>query len=330
MKILHVDFEFDYGNPKRGKNLIGEMGFKQSMIALGHEVISFYWDKYLHDVDSLQKALLLKAEEIKPDLIFFMLFQDQFKKETLLKLKSQFHTVNWFGDDSWRFDNFTKDYANLFTTCITTDKFSVDKYHALGQQRVINSQWAVIPTQPPKNLNIKYEYDVSFVGGFNYTRDWFVKTLQSKGIKVATFGFGWENGPISLEKMNDIFLKSKINLNLSNSKCYDIRYVLSHPIYLAHTIKTKKNASQIKARHFEINYNGGFQLADYSAGLEDYFNLGKELVCYRDIDEAILLINYYLKHSDEREEIKNKGFLRACNEHTYIHRFKEIFEQILK
>ncbi|MCK5882649.1 MAG: glycosyltransferase family 1 protein, partial [Bacteriovoracaceae bacterium] len=76
------------------------------------------------------------------------------------------------------------------------------------------------------------------------------------------------------------------------------------------------------------NYNGGFQLTDFSAGLEDYYLVGKEITCYRDIDEATTLIKYYLENDEERERIKEAGFKRALNEHTYHHRFKDILERI--
>jgi spore maturation protein CgeB len=318
---------YDYGKPERGLNNIGQLGFKKSIEDLGHEVIPFYYDEFLKKTDELQTEILKKADEVKPDLIFFILFQDQFYIETLKKLKDKYTTFNWFGDDSWRFDNFTSRYANHFTFCSTSDKFSIPKYHKIGQKNVMMGQWAVIKTPSPENVEeIDYEFDVSFIGGFNYARGWFLKMLESRGIKVQAFGNGWPNGAVSLERMNEIFLKSKINLNLSNSKCFDIRYVLSHPMRLAHTLKTKKNATQMKARHFEINYNGGFQLADFAAGLDDYLDIGKEVVCYKDVDEASTLIKYYLNNDEEREKIKLKGFERSVREHTYQARLKAILD----
>lgn len=330
MKILFVDMLYDYGKKDRGINYIGQYGFKQSLEDLGHEVVPFYYDDYLNKTDALQPAILKFADEVKPDLIFFILFQDQFYQETLDKLKSKYTTFNWFGDDSWRFDDFTCRYARSFTFCSTTDKFSFHRYHALGQKNVIMSQWAVINTPPPPSIDVEYEFDVSFVGGFNYFRDWFIKTLRKRGIKVEAFGNGWPNAMVSLERMNEIFLKSKINLNLSNSKSYDIRYVLSHPIRMAHTLKTKKDATQIKARHFEIPYNGGFQLSDYSAGLEEYYIIGKEVACYKDVDEARTMIQYYLDQDDERELMKRLAFEKSVDHHTYKHRLKEIIRIITK
>ena len=329
MRILFVDMQYDYGIPERGPNNIGQKGFLQSLVNLGHDVEPFYYDDYLKNTGPLQEALLRKADEYTPDLVFFILFQDQFKKDTLLKLKEKYTTFNWFGDDSWRFNDFTSKYLNCFDYCSTSDKFSIPKYHGLGQSNIMMGQWAVINTDPPKNIeNIDYEFDVSFVGGFNYARGWFIKMLRKRGINVKAFGNGWPSGAVSLERMNEVFLKSKINLNLSNSKCFDVRYVLNNPIHIAHTLKTKKDATQIKARHFEINYNGGFQLADFAASLDEYLAIGKEVVCYKDVDEAISLIFYYLNQNEEREAVKEACIKSALNHHTYEHRLRNIIENI--
>ena len=326
MKILYVDLQYDYGDPKRGTNDIGLYGFKKSFETLGHDVETFYWDEYLKNPSTMQEPLKKRADLVKPDIIFFCLFRDQFEVETLNYLKSKYTTINWFGDDSWRFDTFTKYYANCFTYCVTTDKYSIPKYNAIGQKNVINGQWAALELSPPKSLDVEYKYDVSFVGGFNYFRKWFVNQLIKNGISVHTFGNGWPSGPIPLDQLRDTFLKSKINLNLSNSKSFDIRYVLSAPIHLAHTLKTKKNSSQMKARTFEIPYYGGFQLTDYAPALGDYFDIGRDLAAYRDIDEAILLIKYYLDDNDERERVKRSGYVKAMGKHSYLNRIKEILE----
>lgn len=287
----------------------------------------FYYDEYLNDTLTLQQKFLNFVDQQKPDLIFFSLFQDQFAIETLDYLKSKYTTINWFGDDQWRFNNFTYKYATHFTYCVTTDKFSIGKYKALGQNNIIYSQWAAINSHIIPEFS-DYLYDVTFVGGFHPYRQWFIDILQQRGLDIKVFGNGWENGPLSAEAMNQIFASSKINLNLSNSNSYDFRYLLSDWKAIPLLIKSKKNASQIKARNFEIPYFGGFQLTDYVPSLEEYFDIGKEIVCYKDIDEAELLIRYYLENDDEREAIKNHAHQRAIMEHGYIHRLRSVLEQL--
>jgi spore maturation protein CgeB len=330
MKILYVDLYYDYGKKSRGPNIIGLHGFKKSFEKLGHEVVTFFYDDYLSNTTQLQKALMEKANTCKPDLIFFILFRNQFKFKTLDYLKSKYITFNWFGDDQWRFDSFTKNYAPHFTWCSTTDKFAIEKYHNIGQNNVILTQWAAIDNHSIYNSSKNYDYDISFVGGYHPYRKWFLSKLKKRGIVVNTFGNNWENGSLASAEMNKLFAKTKINLNISNSTTLDtsISYLFSSPRAIPQTVVSGKIKSQIKARNFEIPYFGGFQITDYVPTLENYFDIGKEIICYSNVDEAADLISYYLNNDAEREKIKNAGHHRAASEHGYINRLKIILEHI--
>lgn len=327
MKILFVDMQYDYGQKSRGSNDIGEIGFRKPFEKLGHEVIPFYYDDYLKNTEVLQIAILKKADEVKPDLIYFILFAEQFKTETLQQLKSKYKTINWFGDDQWRFKTFTSKYAPHFSYCITTDPFSINKYRQLGIKNVFLSQWAALnlPVRPFEN---NYIYDVSFIGGSHSVRRWFIHELRKKGIKVNTFGHGWEEGPVQLDEMVTIFRQSKINLNIGNSVHLDLRYLLHNLKNPFVAYKSARASSQIKARNFEIPYYGGFQLAEYVPKIENYFDLSKDLACFSNVDEAVMLIEYYLENAEERETIKMSGFNKAHSQHTYLNRHQEIFAQL--
>jgi len=329
MKILHVDLEFDYGNPSRGPNTIGKDGFQRAFTELGHTVIPFYYDSYLtRPPADLQSSLISAADENQPDLIFFCLFQNQFHPTTLDRLKERYQTMNWFGDDSWRFDSFTRIYASHFTFSITTDKFALPKYAALGLGNVILSQWAAMIDPETPAFDEAASFDVTFVGSCNPHRRWLLDRLQRRGIQIKAFGQGWPAGKVSTDFMKKIFRQSKINLNLANSTNYDIRYLLRHPRNLWNFLRSDKASGQIKARNFEIPYFGGFQLTDYYPSIEDFFLLGKEIACFRDVDEAEMLIGYYLKNDSLRQAITRQGYQRARKEHTYTHRFAEIFSRI--
>jgi len=328
VKILFVDLQYDYGMKDRGINQIGEIGFHQSFLKLGHQVECFYYDDYLKNLEALQEAVQFKADQVKPDLIYFVLFGEQFKPETLKALSSKYKTINWFGDDQWRFENFTKKYAPLFTWSVTTDPFAVSKYRKLGIKNVILSQWAALNLNIPVQAPSQYKYDVSFIGSSHSVRRWFIDTFRKKGINVATFGYGWPSGPISLEQMMSVFQESKINLNLGNSVHLDMRYLLHNLKNPIVAWKSSKASSQIKARNFEIPYYGGFQLTEYVPTIESYFNLGQELVCFSNVDEALMLTQHYLENDSEREIIKNAGIKKAREFHTYFNRQKEIFLQL--
>ena len=324
-KILYIGSKYEYSIKENGESL-NKKAFYRNFIKLGYQVVPVWYDEKYED---LQNEIIDKANDIQPDMVFFILQKDQIKKETLHKLKdSGFFLVNWFGDDQWRFDDFSSQYANYFNACITTDKFSVQKYKDIGQENIIRSQWASLESNIDYK-NINYKYDISFIGGSNSFRRWFVKELAKRDIYVHCFGFGWDNGRVSYQEMEKIFATSKINLNISNSIQFDIRYLLSNPRNIISTMRAKKNRSQTKARIFEIPVQGGFELTEYVPSLEDYFNIGKEMVCYKDIDEAELLIKYYLSHEQEREEVKLAGIKKGREEHTFQNRIIKFMEEVV-
>lgn len=328
-KILAVHMQWDYCDPARGP-AAEKSWFYENLKRLAREADVFFYDKYVENIPRLQKLLISKAEELNPDLIFFIPYTDQFSAETLNRLKSRWPTCAWFGDDTWRFDSFSSRLAPHFTHILTTDIFSVEKYRRMGINPIL-TQWAAQPcevsagTPPPSG---GYRFEVSFIGARNQVREWFIKFLKKEGIKVSCFGAGWPADRVSPEEMNGIFRQSKINLNLSNSVSRDIRYIFSGFLNFARYLKSQKNAEQIKARNFEIPLAGGFQLTNYVAGLERYLRIGEEVAVFSSPEECAGQIRYYLANEKERLRITEAGRERAAKEHTYTHRLAEILETI--
>jgi len=258
--------------------------------------------------------------------------KDEFSFETFDYLKSKYITLNWFCDDQWRFEEFTKYYVPHFTYAITTDKFALNKYRKIGYENVILSQWASFGFNEDIDFEaIKYKYNVSFVGGISGYRKWLINKLEKAGMKIECFGAGWKNGRVTFDEMSGIFKTSKINLNISNSVSYDIRYIFS--IFsslrsIREFLRSKKRVEQIKARNFEMPAFGGFQLTNYVPCLEDYFDIGREVAVYISFDDLMLQINYYLDNEEERRRIMIDGYKRAINEHTYVSRLKDIFRKV--
>ena len=62
--------------------------------------------------------------------------------------------------------------------------------------------------------------------------------------------------------------------------------------------------------------------------MERAFKLNSEIICFKTIDELKRLIEYYLRHPDERAQIAEAAYHRVLMEHTYDHRAKEILEMI--
>ncbi len=321
--------KYDYGIPERGlsndKRYIGDPFEK-----LVGKVDYLYFDEFFGRLGELQCRALSIAESGNYDLIFFLQFRNEFTHDTLDKIRKRTTTVAWFGDDQWRFEDYTQHYAPHFTFSCTTDPWSVAKYKALGITPIL-TQWAgatLTDNVGPLSESEKYEYEISFIGQENPFRAWFVRQLGQKGIPVECFGPGWPNGRISCERMEQVFRKSRINLNVSNSVSCDYRFVFGGLRNFRNFVRSPKRVEQPKGRNFEIPLAGGFQLSNYYPGLETYFRIGEEIQVYSSVEDCIKQIEWYRDCESRRKQIEINGYRRAAGEHTFYHRFAAVLQHI--
>ena len=88
-------------------------------------------------------------------------------------------------------------------------------------------------------------------------------------------------------------------------------------------------AGDVTMRIFEGTACGALVLTDAIAnGLDELFEIGREIVVYRDDEDLLAKIAYYLAHDEEREAIARAGQQRTLREHTYLHRVQRIIEII--
>ena len=348
MKILYIGMKYEYGRRELGHSF-EHYNFYDSLAKMSNnEIIYFPFDKIILEKgrDRMNKELLEVVQKEKPDLCFFFLFGDEIKKQTIKKITKEngITTFNWFADDHFRFCNFSKYYAPLFNWVSTTDSQAIKKYNKIGYKNVIKSQWACNQFLY-KPSNIEKIYDVSFIGQPHSDRRKVVDRIKKAGINIKCWGNGWENGRVSQDEMIKIFSQSKINLNLTKSsgnvnlkalasiflkKELNKTLKLVSPKYWLGNFQfiLNKKREQIKGRNFEIPGSGGFLLTSNADNLTDYYKDGKEIVIYKDIDDMINKIKYYLEHNEEREAIAQAGYERTLREHTYEKRFNNIFKII--
>lgn len=81
-------------------------------------------------------------------------------------------------------------------------------------------------------------------------------------------------------------------------------------------------------RMYQLPANGVMQICDCPEGLGQVFEIGKEVVVYHSIEEAIELIRYYLKHAEERKAIAAAGFERTMKEYNDLTIFFQVIEKI--
>ena len=104
--------------------------------------------------------------------------------------------------------------------------------------------------------------------------------------------------------MNKIFYLSRINLNITLP-----------------SIETG-----MPQRILDIMGSGGFVLTNYQREIEDYFEIGKEIEVFRDLDEFMEKVPYYLSHEEERLQIAMNGYQKVRKCFSYIHQLTHILE----
>ena len=108
------------------------------------------------------------------------------------------------------------------------------------------------------------------------------------------------------DMMPCVFNASRINLNISLRSIH----------------------SGAPLRVIDIMASGGFVLSNYQSELAEMFAQDKEIVMFRDLGEALLKINYYLEHEDERQRIADAGAKAVRERMGYIEGIKKILKKI--
>jgi len=327
MKILLVCMEYDYGDPSRGRSY-EYYNFYQSLMGLGHEVTLF---DFMAEFKRLGKTemnsnLLALAQTMRPDLAMFSLYTDQIDPETVKQMTNYTRTLCFFHDDTWRVE-FSQFWAKHFDFFTTPDVYGERKYSAMGLPNAIYFPFGC-NEQLYRKTGAAKKYDVSFVGAWHPYREWLIKRLRKAGYAVKAAGYRWPGGIVSHEEMVTLFNESRINLNMSNSTSWDARYLLSSPRGLINRVRSPKSVEQLKARHFEINGCGGFQLSYYVEGLERNYGIGTEIAVYLDPDDMLQKVSLYLADETLRENIAEAGYARTMLEHTFENRFNRTFTRM--
>jgi spore maturation protein CgeB len=218
--------------------------------------------------------------------------------------------VGWFFDDEIGFDTYSKEWIAHLDYFVTNDKEAVRKYHDQGATAFFSLPCVGEGSEDLPAPNTK-SHEVVFVGRRQPGRDALLERWRKLGLRLETFGPGWVSGPVSYERMLELFRTTKVNLNVSVAYSPRLGAV-----------------RQLKARPFEVCLAGGFLLTDDAPGLSDRFKVGEEIACYSGDADLIEKSAYYLSHEDEREAIARRGWQKARRAYSSSRIIGEIFESI--
>jgi spore maturation protein CgeB len=306
IRLLYVAPKFDYGNPARGYSY-EENHFLPALAGLGFAITRF-------DSLTLVKGLGRRVASdllvelvfrLQPEAAFFVLFKDDFAEAAVEEVRRLgCITINWFADDHWRFESFSSRWAPRFSWAVTTHAGAARQYQRRGITNIIRSQWGV-NHRLYRPLDRARQYPVTFIGQPHGDRRQIVETLRRAGIAVEVWGYGWPRGKLSTREAVETINASTINLNLSNASVGQV--------------------DQIKGRDFEVPACRALLLTKNVEALGDYYAPGAEILTYDNIDDLVGRIRWALDHPGDAEQIRQAGYRRAMDEHTYEKRLTRIF-----
>ncbi len=86
-----------------------------------------------------------------------------------------------------------------------------------------------------------------------------------------------------------------------------------------------KRLTHLRLRDFEAPMSGALYLTEDQPELAEYFEPGTEVLTYTDRADLLDKARYYLAHQEQSERIRHAGLQRARRDHTWQHRFSELF-----
>lgn len=199
-------------------------------------------------------------------------------------------------------------YAGKFDLFYTNSRYSMVSQYDRKKVNIGFLPFAASTDHHYYMPEIKKKYDLVIVGHARKDRIEVIKEL-SKKFKVGIYGSGWDSG---LGEVNGIAHTKAINEGL---------------MYLSFA-KTAAGYKNVKVGLFEAIACNQAVITDYMEELNDFFEIGKEIICYKDVRELPDLIEYYLEHEEEREAIRKNAYIRYLSEHTYLSRWRKVKEDI--
>jgi len=313
MKITFVgNFEVNYSSENHHANSLEKLGYKviklQEGEAGGEEILETALDS---DLLIFVHTHGWETSGIGLDAIFRIL-----KKAGVPTMT--YHLDLWLGIERQKDleqDPFYKTIEHFFAT----DKLMADWFNDNTNVKGHYIPAGVYDEEVYfDNTDASIANDIIFVGSKGYHHEWQYRPQLIEWLKntykdkFTHIGGDGDTGTIRGDKLNKAYGASKIAIG--DTLCINFDY----PYYFSD-------------RLFESTGRGGFTIFPYIKGIEDNFEIDKEIVTYKfgDFEELKQKIDYYLTHDKEREQIRKAGFERTKKDHTYLERWRAILKETL-
>jgi len=290
--------------------------------SLAENYIQSKWEKFLI-------STLNKEQDI--DVLFFMNVPLNFIKRIPEKIKSVFGipiayyegdmpTIlpKYAVDRGFKFNYYTNADLSEYDAFFSNSKGVIPDLKELGARNIHPLYYAADPElfQP---VNIEKNIDISFYGhGSELREEWMriMITQPSNRLVNRSFSVGGKGFDISLgnAKIAGYMSYSEFRRFCCQSKiCLNITRWSHTSVYASST-----------ARPFELAAFGACVVSQPYSGIEEWFEMGKEMVIAHDENEVLSIYQELLDSDEKREKMGECARLRILKDHTYKKRAEKI------
>ncbi len=356
-----------------------EVNLRQSLEAMGHELIPFTFPGWPDDADPewnrqgkprtnqrLLERFRAALRERPVDLVFGYFYSSVAYADTIAEIRrSGVPTVNFSCNNVHQFE-LVEPIAREFDLCIVPEAAAIEKFRAAGA-RPVRIQLAANPQayHPCPEPRV---YDVTFVGQRYADRADYLLYLHRNGVNVRAWGAGWQPA----KRANLDTLRAAVAL-VEDERLDGVRRIVRAKLTTraapavaaapADTVDTSafggprrlqrdlvrtfsqshislgfatagdshrgpQRLTHLRLREFEAPMSGALYLTEQQQELAEYFDIGREVLCYENQDDMLDQARYYLAHPEQAEQIRRAGRHRSLREHTWQHRFQQLFDAL--
>lgn len=173
------------------------------------------------------------------------------------------------------------------------------------------------PDVDKKSLEEKYNIDVLAFGNLYPYRNRMLLYLKEKGVSLSLYG---SKCRFFLPELDPLFHNKVITGKEKTEILYGAKIVFNNLHYA--------EIESVNNKFFEINGSGAFQLCDYRPILHELLPIDPNLVSYRNIDEAVEKIVFYLRNPQKRYAIAEQIYTHFQNKFNYDILIKHILSNI--
>ncbi|XID95702.1 glycosyltransferase [Paenibacillaceae bacterium WGS1546] len=278
-----------------------------------------------------------QAELYRPDAVLVMNGLHVFPPDHLEQIdairRAGIPTAIWFVDDPYVTD-VTVQVAPHYDYVFTHERSCVPLYQSCGCTHVYHLPLASHPGLfQPMAVPPPYRTDICFIGMAFWNRvelfDEIAPYLLDK--KVLIGGKLWErmkhyprlskfvhDGWIPVPETAKYYNGAKIVINLhrTTEAGKDNLNGMNWP------------AESVNPRTFEMSACGTLQLTDLRQELPEHYEVGSEIAVFRDANDLVRQLEYYLTHEEERLWVAARGYRRTRRDHSFEDRIRRLLGTI--